>query len=1153
MTASHLSPSAWGLRAWSVFLVFMIGIHCPLAWAETKSSPANSTCRSLSQATPFGHWRVDLDDKARPTTLMLPPNRSVVIEAAERGVDVTLDVVSDGRPPLQADNPVRRSGVQRVVVQTGSTGVILVTAQAKARGGGGKQIDLSAVDADAGDAGSACRDVVGEIVAADAAYARGQLISDGKLNAPAGAAADAYETALRQYEQAFAGVAPDAKPFRAELAHAIAALLYQDLKQWRESAHWAERAASLFETAGDVYGRARAQALQAAAWIELATIPNANTAPEAARRDSQELFGRTVKRLRILASFHESRGEYFDAALQRNNIGIASYYAGAYTAAIAAYGRAVALYRRVGYDYGVAQVTQNKAVVERDLGRVSDALADYQLALRLLSVKDSHKLYADVLNNAGLANRTAGHLDLALEQHSQALELATKLQSPRQQARSLFGIALVDSAAGDRDQAAQFLQQALATWADNPEPRSEVGGMRALALIEAQEGRPAESIRLDRAALDLATDPGTRIRLLVQIAEAESLLARNSAAHTDLALARQIGAGADPVSRAVVDLERGVLEFREGNFRSARTLILSALTTDRAFGLDAPTFDATLALARLEAAAGRSTMALHELDKALKLSEAIRLQASDPELRATSMEPLRPAFDLEVTLLIAKYHQAVAAGDQVGATRAALAALGVTERSRARVLQDIAAANYEHTASSPLGSLLSRKSDLIREIAVHEDRLETGRPQPIASAIRDDMNQLRAKLAMVDSKLAILGGSQSPPVRSDDPVQSTQIPTDAAIISYWLGDTQSYAWILTRTRTQLVSLGPTSALAAAAQAAHEAFDNLNTTQVGDRLRADAQLSALAVRPLLPFLSAQVTRLVVIPDGALHYISFAVLPLRPEEGETYLIGKYEVAYGPSIGWLLHARPTPVAPEDRMLLVADAIYSRDDPRLPTLGAQLPAVPDTSRPQLRSAVNGAALERLPASAEEATNIERAALPTVVDRLEGAAATRDAVLARTLDRYRYIHFAVHATTDAIIPQLSSLVLSTYDAVGRPIESRIWAGDLMTLRFNARSLVLSACNTALGANRGGEGLLGLRYVALARGAQSVVASLWQVPDRTTALLMEDFYQGLLKAHLRPETALTVAMRQSLQRKPSDPALWGGFTPTIASLRSSPD
>jgi CHAT domain-containing protein len=230
-----------------------------------------------------------------------------------------------------------------------------------------------------------------------------------------------------------------------------------------------------------------------------------------------------------------------------------------------------------------------------------------------------------------------------------------------------------------------------------------------------------------------------------------------------------------------------------------------------------------------------------------------------------------------------------------------------------------------------------------------------------------------------------------------------------------------------------------------------------------------------------------------------------------------------------------------------LVADAVYGADDPRLvhavaprSTLVAQTP--------HLRSALNTTALERLPATAAEASSIAKLAAPLSVDLLEGFEATRDAVLSRPLERYRYIHFAVHATTDAEIPQLSSLVLSTYDAAGHPLENRIWAGELMGRRFNARTVVLSACDTALGRDIGGEGLFSLRYVVLARGAQSVVASLWPVPDRSTADLMQAFYKGLLQANLRPELALTLAMRQMLRQGSRDPAFWAPFTATIASL-----
>ncbi len=315
--------------------------------------------------------------------------------------------------------------------------------------------------------------------------------------------------------------------------------------------------------------------------------------------------------------------------------------------------------------------------------------------------------------------------------------------------------------------------------------------------------------------------------------------------------------------------------------------------------------------------------------------------------------------------------------------------------------------------------------------------------------------------------------------------------------------------------------------------------------MAERLHAGLRLSRLVLQPVLTEVPAGVERLLIIPDGPLHYVSFAALPMRQEAEDSFLLEKYEVAYGSSIAASLTPRDIQTSAQG-MLLVADAVYGLDDPRLAhTMTAR---APPSDRPQFRSALDLTHLERLPATAAEASGIAHMATPLKVDDLEGFEATRDAVLARPLERYRYIHFAVHATTDAQIPQLSSLVLSSYDAGGRRLESRIWAGDLMGRRFNASTVVLSACETALGRDIGGEGLFSLRYVVLARGAHTVVASLWAVPDRSTATLMQSFYRGLLQEHRRPETALTLAMRQMLQTGPHDPVFWAPFTATLTSL-----
>ena len=1082
-------------------------------------------------------------------TLNLPKNRPVALEAVESGVDIMLEVDAGPAVSLIADNPIRRSGVQRILIRTGPSGVVTVTVRAKIHAGVGSRLHLRAIDVVAADLSEGCRSVLADIAAADSAYASAQKITSGQAGTLATSAQDQYETARRDYELAFAQLDPRTEAMlRAELAHALAAVLYQNLDQYQASAQWATSAAALFDSVHDAYGHARVQALQASSWMELAAQPDPGTAAEVKRHDSHALLQRAEQLQAALARFHEQRGEFMDAALQRNNYGLALYFEGAYEPALQAYGKALSLYENLGYAYGQAQVTQNMALVEHDFGRVSAALAAYQRALKLLSVEDAPKLYADVLNNCGLANASAGHLDIALEQHTRALEFGKRLQSSALQARSLFGIALVYDLSGDADQARQFLHEALDLWGEHTESRSRVGALRMLASIEAQQGHLEESIRLERQALAVDADTVARVRLLVQIADGESLLAQTAAADADLSLAAQVAARADPVSRASVALERGTIEFRQGHLDVARQWTHTALQVNRKTGLNARTFDALVALARIETAAGRDAVALKYLDQALDLSEVIRVQDSNPELRATLMTPLRPAFDMEVGLWVQRSERAMAAGDQDAGQHAARAALEVTERARARAMQDISVTDYTGTAAATLAPLLTQKSELLHDLAAHEDRLEDAdQAAAQVSALRRDISHLREQLALVDSRLAALGRPDRPD-RAGAPVDLEKVPPDVAIFAYWVGEARTYAWVLSRTALRLVDLGPSAALRQSAQATHLQFGDLSSTSSAERLSADQELSHTVLRPLLPALPADITRLVIIPDGPLHYVSFAALPLSSAVRDSFLIRNFELAYGSSVGSLLRKSQIARATDDSMLLVDDAVYGSDDPRLMKSGGAPLIASARAHARLRNGLAQTLLKRLPSTAEEGAAIMREASPRSIDHLEGFAATRSAILDRPLERYRYIHFAVHATTDSQIPQLSSLIFSGHDPRGQAIEDHIWAGDLMTRQFNARVVVLSACDTALGPDIGGEGLLGLRYVMLARGAHSVVASLWAVPDRSTELLMQKFYQGLLNGHQRPETALASAMRQTLAQGARDPALWSAFTTTVGAL-----
>jgi CHAT domain-containing protein/tetratricopeptide (TPR) repeat protein len=1142
--SSRLRKFASVSGMWLLFAGAVVSL--PTSAATDGNVPCNA---ALQSGLPIEHWELVLGTaRTAVLSVTLPANRSVLLVAHEVGVDVDLELSTPTVVAARAGNPVRRNGVLRILLHTDSSGRATVRVRAMADGGLGSRVTMQAFDNEVPDSAN-CQSVVEALAAGDSAFARARLISVGWAAPNAGSAADLYNSAYRNYIRAFDGLAPENLGLRAEVAHALAALLCKDIGLWPEGDHWSAVAASLLEKEGDDIGRANAESLQAITWMELAQLPDAATAADPVRRDSHALAQQALRQLRRLAAHYEKQAQFFDAAEQLNFAGLTLYNMGEYNLALASYRRAQALYERLGERYGLALVLQNTALADWDLGRTSTALNIYARSLSLVDPADAPSLYALILDNEGLANRTAGHLDNALALHTQALDVTSRIQDETERGRNLFGIGLVYSAAGDRAMAANFLRQALDISARKGEGRDLVSVLRALAMIEAQDGHRAEAIRLDREALAHATSPIVRAHLLTQIADAESLLGANRAAADDLALARSIPRADDAVSRALVQFESGVLDYRAGRLARARTQLQAARAIDRAFDLDAAAFDTDVALARVDIAAGDSKQALRHLDAGLKLSEVLRLQVSDPELRATSMQPLRPAFDLKVELLSRAYRQAVIAGDVQGADGAARAALAATERSRSRVMRDIAVSEYPRGTATQVDQLLSRKSQLLGDMAAHEDRLEAGgvrsMTDPRIIAIRADVAHLREQLAVLDSQLANL--SRSAKGASHGVAGAVgELPSAVAIISYWLGSSEAYAWLQTQSRVRLIDLGPADTLRNAAEAAHAVYNRPDGASLEARLQAGARLSRLVLQPVLSQVPAGISQLIIVPDGPLHYVSFAALPMRVEADTSFLIEKYDVAYGASIAAVL-APNTQLQPADGMLLVADAVYGRDDPRLGQ--AQTPGRPlAPDQPRLRSAFNMAALDRLPATGAEAAAIAQIAAPLTVDRLEGFEATREAVLSRPLERYRYIHFAVHATTDAEIPQLSSLVLSTYDAGGHPLEDRIWAGDLMGRRFNARIVVLSACDTALGRDIGGEGLFGLRYVVLARGAQSVVASLWAVPDRSTATLMQAFYKGLLLENRRPESALALAMRQMLRQGPRDPVFWAPFTATIASL-----
>src|SRR5260370_41915710 len=106
-------------------------------------------------------------------------------------------------------------------------------------------------------------------------------------------------------------------------------------------------------------------------------------------------------------------------------------------------------------------------------------------------------------------------------------------------------------------------------------------------------------------------------------------------------------------------------------------------------------------------------------------------------------------------------------------------------------------------------------------------------------------------------------------------------------------------------------------------------------------------------------------------------------------------------------------------------------------------------------------------------------------------------------LAQYRVLHVASHTLLNSHHPELSGIVLSLVDKKGEAQDGFLQARDIFNLKLNADLVVLSACQTALGKEVRGEGLVGLARAFMYAGAPRVLASLWRVPDQATASLMQ--------------------------------------------------
>ncbi|HVN46029.1 MAG TPA: CHAT domain-containing tetratricopeptide repeat protein, partial [Steroidobacteraceae bacterium] len=717
-----------------------------------------------------------------------------------------------------------------------------------------------------------------------------------------------------------------------------------------------------------------------------------------------------------------------------------------------------------------------------------------------------------------------------------------------------YGIGVNYYALGDRQRAREFLGRSLAIRTVALDSRGRMASLRALATLDAEQGRLEEALAYDREALGLAVAPPAIARIRIQQAAHAAAAGNPREAEALLDEILATDAKRDALVQGEALLQRAMVRRGTGRPQEAIADLTLARSPLHEFGSVMEEFEAELELARALRQEGNARGALGAVDRALAQSDAVRLQSANPELRAELQTPLRPAYDLKLDLLWDRYQLAIEAGHEGEAAALAAAAFATADAARARSFTEVATRSYSPAVRQALAPELRRREELYRELAARrfalDARLErSGSDDPRVRHLVADIAELRRQVDTVNTVIARRTAANGAPVRTR--LQGPDVSAllgDTALLSYWLGSESAYGWVVSSREIHWVRLGAPDAIAAQAIAFHHSLTRLIDTPVERRLREGHSLYRAIIEPLESW-TAGARNWIVVPDGALDYVAFPALPMRDSPQASFVVLEHDVAVAPA-AWMLASGSRAPQRNGGILIVADPVYGRDDPRL---GAGKALVPSTATASRRAGVDSEpAYQRLRFSAEEAVAISTQFAPAQVEELIGLDATRDRLLALDWSQYRFIHIATHGVVDAEVPDLSALILGSYGAHGEVADRAVRVADISVKTLNAEVAVLSACETALGTESRSEGLVGLGSTMLARGAHAVVASLWPVPDQMGARLMAEFYRHMLRDSLSPQAALGSAMRSMATGGPSaDPALWGAFQVSVASLGGS--
>jgi CHAT domain-containing protein/Tfp pilus assembly protein PilF len=738
----------------------------------------------------------------------------------------------------------------------------------------------------------------------------------------------------------------------------------------------------------------------------------------------------------------------------------------------------------------------NIGLCQAALGQTEDAIKSFDRALSLAKETGQKKEEADWHKGKGAALLSLGKYNLA--RHEYRLAVAAYEQSGLQremvEALNEDGNLLIQL--GDIASAERAFRRAIELAGSIGHPRGVTANLIALGDVELRRKRFEQASTLYRQAFERARESGDLATMMVSLAQLASALRdlgnipeALSEAERSLDIARRIGA-APLEAQALIGL--GELTLRSSEPEKALAHFNAGSQIAEATDNPEIGWQAEYGRGRALEALQRHEDAVLAYRRAVEIIEKVTAQLREERFQAGYVENKYQVYVALVRLLL-----------KMGKTGDAFF---YSEKLRARSYAQILNQTLPGGSDPQEAELRARIRQLRRSLEVEHAR-------PPAEQRREKVQVFSAELAAAERQYQTLiddwrarqrsgAHSRAFEVSTSEQVQQKLSP-DAALVEYVVGEEDLVIFVL---RRETVHATTVTIRAADLRTRIELLRDLMAPGRGpDWLKPAESLYQVLIHPIdhAGWLRG-ISRLYIVPNATLNYLPFAALSRPGEEKGHFLIRDYVLAYLPAASALVSS------------------LKREPSGLGVLAL----------------APGAA--RLRYAPEEARSVG-AIYSDHSQVLLGRSATKRA-FAKHADQFEIIHLATHGFFDKINPLFSGVVLQP--TAGD--DGRLQVYEIMRLRLQARLVTLSACDTALGSGYfsefpAGDDFVGLTRAFLSAGSSAVLASLWEVNDRSTMQLMKSFYRELSKTD--SADALAKAQRSMLAGGGlySSPYYWAPF------------